>query len=234
MMKGCSSDQSWPGSGFTQSTRIWLGSRRRASAVMARKRWISASRSAGSESRKSSARVVLELASLTKSVRPSAENPLGWKRRPLDAPGGPGEHAAHDRLEGRQRHGVVAGIESHLVPLGAELDGLLKGRMAAELLAGVPVLAVVMKVVIALEDAVMLHDPMGRAADIGLQQRRREVRVIFRRQHVADIVQEARGHGLLVRAAAKGAARGHGRKLRSLIQSAPRSPMAWFSVQRPF
>src|SRR5438876_3224273 len=194
MMKGCSSVHSGPGSGFTRSTWISLGSRRRASAVMVRKRWIRASRSAGSESRKRSARVALVLAPLTKSVR-SAENFLGRKRRPLGAPGGPREHAAHDRLEGRERHGVVAGIEGHLVPLGAELDGLLEGRVAAELLAGVPILAVVVEVVIALEDAVMLHDPMGRPADVRLQQGGGEVRVILGRQHVADVVQERRGRG---------------------------------------
>ncbi len=85
--------------------------------------------------------------------------------------------------------------------------------MAAELLAGVPVFAVVAEVVVALEDAVMLDDPMGRTADVGLQQGGREVRVVLRRQHVTDIVQECCRHRLVVGAVAKGTRRGLQRML---------------------
>src|SRR5215469_6115158 len=64
-----------------------------------------------------------------------------------------GKEAAQHRLEGREGHGVVVGIEGALIPLLAEGRGALEHRMAA---IGVPRVAVeadVVIVVIALDHA---------------------------------------------------------------------------------
>jgi len=53
----------------------------------------------------------------------------------------------------------------------------------------------------------MLHQPVVLGADVGLQHRRRQVRVVPRRQHVADVVEQRHHHHLLVGAVAVGAGR---------------------------
>src|SRR5690242_751138 len=70
------------------------------------------------------------------------------------------EEAAQHRLKGRERHGVVARIEGILIPLLAEVCRALEHRMASIPLARIAVHAEVMVVVIALENPVMLDQPM--------------------------------------------------------------------------
>jgi hypothetical protein len=79
-----------------------------------------------------------------------------------------GEHPPQGRLEGRERHRVVIRIKRVLVVLGAEIRARLEQRMAAVAVARVAVAAQVMEVVVALEQAVMLDDPVGVGADVRL------------------------------------------------------------------
>src|SRR6185369_9562374 len=80
-----------------------------------------------------------------------------------------GEDAPQRRLEGRERHGVVIRVEGVLVVFGAEIRAGFEQRVAAVAFPRVAVAAQVMEVVIALEQAVMLDDPVSLGADIGQQ-----------------------------------------------------------------
>jgi hypothetical protein len=76
-------------------------------------------------------------------------------------------------------------------------------EMAAELVARVAVMPQVMKVVIALEQAVVLDHPVGALADIGLEDGRSDGAVVVGRVDVADVVQQGRDDGFLVRLVAQ-------------------------------
>jgi hypothetical protein len=80
--------------------------------------------------------------------------------------------------------------------------------MAQERVPGVPVLALVVEVIVALEQAVMQDHPVIAVADIRPQDRRADLAVVLGRQHVANVVQERADHGLLVGAILLRAGRG--------------------------
>lgn len=59
----------------------------------------------------------------------------------------------------------------------------------------------------------VLDDPVRRSAHVGLYHGGREIRVVLRRQHVADIVQQRRHDDLVLGAVAERAGRGLQRML---------------------
>ena len=88
-------------------------------------------------------------------------------------------------------------IEGGVVVQLDEARRALEVRMAAELLAHVPIDADVLEEVVALEDAVLLHHPVVRLGHEGLEDRGGDLRVIPRPQQVADVVQQ-RAHDVLL------------------------------------
>src|SRR6266851_31406 len=64
-----------------------------------------------------------------------------------------------------------------------------------------------MKIVVALEDVMVLDDPPVLLAHVGAQDRGSEFRVILRRQHVADIVQQGADNSFGVGSIAQAARR---------------------------
>ena len=77
--------------------------------------------------------------------------------------------------------------------------------MLAVALPGVAVAAAVVEVVVALEQAVVAHDPMVALADERAKDGGGHLAVVVRRQHVADVVEQRADDGFFVRAVALGA-----------------------------
>ena len=111
---------------------------------------------------------------------------------------------ALDGVSLRVDEGAVSYTHLHL----AEARACLEVRMSAEGLAHVPVEPDVMEEVIALEDAVLLHDEMVLLGDVRLHDRRSDVRVIRRAEGIPDVVQERAGDVLFVLAGLTRACRG--------------------------
>src|SRR5215472_3177280 len=118
----------------------------------------------------------------------------------------PREEPAQHGLEGREGHGVVIRIEGVLVPFLAEGGRPLEHRMAAVALAFVAVHPDMVIVVVALEHRVVLDQPVIVRGDIGPQDGGAELGMVFRRQGVADIVEEGADHRLLIGAVTEGPA----------------------------
>ena len=76
-------------------------------------------------------------------------------------------------------------------PALAELDARLVVRMVAKGLAAIRVLPDVVKVVVAFEQAVVLEHAVVPVADVGPQDRRRDLAVVHLHQRVADVVERA-------------------------------------------
>src|SRR5262249_12648123 len=123
------------------------------------------------------------------------------------APGCPAEDALHGGAEGGDRQGIVIGIERGLVPFIAELRGALEARMAAMLLAREAVAAKEVVVVVTLERLVIADPPIVQRADIGAQNFGGECSVIDGCEIIADIVEEAADHRLVIGAGPQGAGR---------------------------
>ena len=83
---------------------------------------------------------------------------------------------------------VRTGVERTLVVDLAELGARIEIGMLAKALAIVPVAAEVVPEIITLEDAVVRDDPVVLLGDERLDDGGRDLRVIGRRQRVADIV----------------------------------------------
>src|ERR1700733_11166806 len=112
------------------------------------------------------------------------------------------ENLAHQGLEGLQRLCRVARIERALVPIGAKIPARPIPAMLAVPVASVAVAAQMMRVVIALEEAVLLDDPRYLRPHERAQGRGRDFRVIEGRHIVADVVNERCHDHLDVRAVA--------------------------------
>ncbi len=63
--------------------------------------------------------------------------------------------------------------------------------MSAKLIPGIPIAAKKVPKVAALKDAVLLHHPVVLVAHVGLDDRRRYVRMIVRGEQVSDVVEQA-------------------------------------------
>ena len=149
-------------------------------------------------------------AAVRASARPAARSPpSGALKRRAAAPAcfqrstssfivaevaGLGEHAAHHRLEELRPARVVVRVEAVLVVLLAELDAVRSYRSGcpSSAVAHVPVAAAVVRVVVQLEDAVVLDHPAAPRRDVTASGSRRHLAVRVRRELVADVVQQGR------------------------------------------
>jgi hypothetical protein len=89
-------------------------------------------------------------------------------------------------------------IESWVVVQRNELFGTSVMRVAFEHVAHIPIHANVVKEVIALKNAVVLHHPQISFRDKGFENRRCDVRVIEGTQGIANIVQQRADHIFIV------------------------------------
>jgi hypothetical protein len=87
------------------------------------------------------------------------------------------------------------------------LAGLIPG-MSAKFLAGIAIAAGVMRVVVALKQAVLLDDPRHLRAHIRPDDSRGDFRVIVRRQFIAHIVNERGDDEFVIRPIAQRPGRG--------------------------
>src|SRR5277367_5300051 len=121
-------------------------------------------------------------------------------------------------LKGGEGFGRVLRVERTLVPVGAEILAGLIPRMAEELVACVAITATEVNVVVILEQAMLLHDPGDLRTNVGSDYSGRYLRMIVRRQLIADVVDERRHDQLIVGAGAHGA----GGRLQRVAQAAHR------------
>src|SRR5882724_4919359 len=116
-----------------------------------------------------------------------------------------GEDATDDRLEHRERHGLVGRVERALIPTFAKLRAGNKMRVTPMAFPLVLIAPGVLEVVVALEEAVMPDDPRGFFADERPQQGRRDLAMVEEANSIGDVMQERDGNGFLVGIIAKGA-----------------------------
>src|SRR5258705_11548945 len=98
-----------------------------------------------------------------------------------------GKKPVYNWGKGLERHRVVVGVERRLVVFVTEVDAERKCRVAAMLLARVPVELEMMEIEIPLEKTVLTDRPVDVRSHIGLQHRRCVFGMVHRAQQVADI-----------------------------------------------
>src|SRR4051812_47926333 len=118
---------------------------------------------------------------------------------------GPAEDLLDDRPEELEWQRVVVRVEAVLVEVLAELDAVGVERMVEVLVARVAVLAHQVRVVVGLEQRVLLDDPADALAHERPQHGADHLAVRDGRERVADVVEERRRDVLLVLAGSVGA-----------------------------
>jgi hypothetical protein len=113
-------------------------------------------------------------------AHPRAEPSLFRRLGQIDGSARRAQHASDHRLERFERHRLEVGIKRRLIEHAAELFRLFEVGMAAKLFAHIAVKPNEVEEVIALEDAVMLHDPVIFLRDERFQKRGGDVGVIVR------------------------------------------------------
>src|SRR5437870_4042107 len=116
----------------------------------------------------------------------------------MERPPGRGEAPPHHGLEELEGRGVVAGVEAVLVVGGAEVRAGLPVGVVAVAVAQVPIEPEVMKEVIALENPVVLYDPVVLLGHERRDDHRGELRVVQAGERVTDVVHQRAHHVLLV------------------------------------
>ena len=117
------------------------------------------------------------------------------------------EHALDHGLERLERERRVRRIERDLIELVAPARGRVEVRVAAQRLARVAVAAEVVEIVVALEDLVLLEQPLRARRDEGPEQRGGRLAVALRVERLGHVVQQAHDDHLLVLARAQRALR---------------------------
>ena len=95
-----------------------------------------------------------------------------------------------------------------MIPIGAKVPAGLDTSGGRGAVAPVAVAAEMMRVVVALEETVLLDDPGDLGPHIGPQNARGEFRMIVRRQIIAHVVNERSDDELVVRPVPPGTRRG--------------------------
>ena len=100
------------------------------------------------------------------------------------------KEASNERFEVLERLAAIVRVECRRVILCAELLGVLEVGRVAECLASFAIKADVVPEVIALKNSVLGdHEMVGFTCE-GFDHRRRNVRMVVRRERVADVVQQ--------------------------------------------
>ena len=122
----------------------------------------------------------------------------------------------------RKRKRLVFRIKTILVVLLAKLRTVLPVRVLSEAVPHVAIEPEVMEEVVALENAVVLYDPMVPVVDEGLENRRREIRVIGAGKGVPDVVKQSAHDVFVIASIALGTCSGLKAVSKTIYRVAPR------------